>query len=59
MIYDNIKAICKEKNISISKMEKDLGFPQGSIHKWNINIPSVIKVKKVTDYLNVNIGDLI
>ncbi len=59
MIYDNIKAICKEKKISISRLEMILGFPRSSICKWNINEPSVGKVKKVADYLKVDIETLI
>ncbi len=59
MLYDNIKAVCKEKKIPVSKMETDLGFPRSSIRKWNINEPSVSRVKKVADYLKVNIERLI
>lgn len=59
MIYDNVKAICNEKKVTISKMEADLGFPRSSICKWNTNEPSVSKVKKVADYLKVNIERLI
>lgn len=59
MLYDNVKAICKEKKITVSKLETELGFPRSSIHKWNRNEPSVIKVKKVADYLGVDINRLI
>lgn len=37
----------------------ELGFPRSSIRKWNTNEPSVGKVKKVADYLKVNIEKLI
>ncbi len=59
MLYDNIKAICKERKIVISRMEYELGFPSGSIRKWNTNEPSVSRVKKVADYLEVDIERLI
>lgn len=58
-IYDNVKAACKEKGITISKLETDLGFPRSSISKWNTNEPSVSRVKKVADYLKVDIKQLI
>lgn len=58
-IYDNVKAACKEKGITISKLETDLGFPRSSIGKWNTNEPSVSRVKKVADYLKVDIKQLI
>ncbi len=59
MLYDNVKAICKEKKIPVSRLESELDFPSGSIRKWNTNEPSVGKVKKVADYLKVNIEKLI
>ncbi len=59
MLYDNVKAICNERKIAISKMESDLGFPRSSICKWNSNEPGISKVKKVADYLKVNIERLI
>lgn len=59
MLYNNIKIICKERSIPISRMESDLGFPRSSICKWNENEPSVLKVKKVSDYLGVSIERLL
>ncbi len=50
MLYDNVKAICKEKKITVSRLETELGFPRSSIRKWNTNEPSVGKVKKVADF---------
>lgn len=58
-IYDNIKAICKEKKIAVSRMEADLELPRSSIRKWNTNEPSVSRVKKVANYLGVDIERLI
>lgn len=58
-IYDNIKAICKDKKIAVSKMEEDLEFPRSSIRKWNTNEPSVSRVKKVAGYLGISIEKLI
>lgn len=59
MLYNNMKRICHEKKISVSKIESELEFSRGSICKWNDNIPSVDKVKKVADYLGVDINELI
>ena len=59
LIYDNIKEICKKRNIPISKIEKDLGFPRSSICKWNENEPGVRKVQVVADYLKVKIEKLL
>ncbi len=59
MLYDNVKAACKQQGVTILKMESDLGFPRSSICKWNENEPAVSKVKKVADYLKVDINQLI
>lgn len=58
-IYANIKAICEKSGISINQLEKALGFPRSSIRKWDVNIPSVLKVKAVANYLNTSIDDLV
>lgn len=59
MIYDNVKKFCKEKEITISYLEKECGLSNGSIRKWNLCIPSVDKIQKVSTVLNVSIEDLI
>lgn len=59
MIYDNIKFFCREKGITISKLETVLEFPRSSICKWNENEPGIRKVQKVADYLNVSIEELL
>ncbi|RGE56154.1 MULTISPECIES: helix-turn-helix domain-containing protein [Eisenbergiella] len=59
MLYDNVKAICDEKGLSISQLERDLDFPRSSICKWNDNEPGVRKVQKVADYLGVQIEKIL
>ena len=59
MIYDNIKKLCEEKEISVGKIEKDLQLSNGSICKWNENEPGIRKVQKVADYLGVTIEELL
>lgn len=54
MIYDNIRTICEKKNISIKQVERELGFSNSSICKWNECEPSVWKVQKVADYHEQN-----
>lgn len=55
MVYDNIKKICENKGITISQIERDLGFSNASIRKWKECDPGVRKVQKVADYLKVPI----
>ena len=58
-IYDNVKRLCATHGKKVLELETELGFPRSSISKWNDNIPSVLKVKKVAKYFNVAIDDLI
>lgn len=56
----NIRRICKEKNISISQMEADLGFSPGLISRWNKTktSPSFDKIVAIMNYLNVTFDEL-
>ena len=58
-IYDNVKRLCAARGKKVLELESELGFPRSSISKWNDNIPSVLKVKKVAEYFGVSIDDLI
>ena len=59
MLYDKIRAICKEKQISVHRMEGELGVPHATICKWNENEPGIRKVQKVAKYLGVSIEELL
>lgn len=58
MLYDKIKKIAKENNISIYRIERDLDLSNGSIRKWNLSIPLSQTLNKVAKYLGVSISDL-
>lgn len=58
-IYNNIKKLCKENGITVCALEIKLQFSSGSICKWDTNIPSVEKVKKVADCLGTTVDELI
>ena len=53
-----MKKICEEKGISIWRLEKDLGFSNRSVSKWNESEPGIRKVQKVADYLGMTSGEL-
>jgi transcriptional regulator with XRE-family HTH domain len=59
VLFDNVRALCNERNIAISKLEDDLGFPRSYICKWNKNEPGIRKVQKVAEYLGVGIEELL
>ena len=47
MLYDKIKEVAKTKSLSIYRIERDLGYSNGSLRKWNNSIPSATSLKKV------------
>lgn len=55
MIYENVKEACEKRGKTIKALEEELGFPRGSIYKWNTNVPSVVKVSKVAGALGETI----
>ena len=59
LIYERIRKLCKEKGISIYRLEKDLGFSSCSICKWKSSGPSVDKIQKVADYFQVSVDYLL
>ena len=59
MIFDNVRHLCREKGISNTKLEDDLGFARSSVCKWNKNEPGIRKVQKVANYLGVSIEELL
>ena len=59
MLFDNVVAMCEKQKITIGKLEKELGFGNGSIRKWNESEPGIRKVQKVAEYLGVPIEKLL
>ncbi|WP_412059277.1 helix-turn-helix domain-containing protein [Enterococcus casseliflavus] len=59
LFYDSVKKAAEAKGVSIRKTEIDLDFSNGSISKWNKSVPSVDKLLKVADYLEIPISDLL
>lgn len=55
MILKKILELAEKNNISVSCLEKTLGFGNGTIKKWGESSPSVDKLKKVADYFGVSI----
>lgn len=59
MVLKNIVRLCKEKGISICKLEKECGIGNGTISRWEKSSPTVDSVRKVADYLNVPLAVLL
>lgn len=59
MIFNQISKLCKEKGISITKLEKETGISNGAIGKWSKSSPTVEKLEKVADYFGVSVDWLL
>lgn len=59
MIYERIRKLCKARDITISKLERELGFARGHIRKWKTIGPTVEKILLVANYFGVSIDYLV
>lgn len=50
---ERVKAICKERRIAISRLEKDLGFSNGYIGQLRKGVLPDDRLMMIADYLNV------
>lgn len=54
-MYDRIKALCRQKGVTVTGTEKELGFARGSLCKVDTNKPSMERVNKLADYFGVSV----
>lgn len=59
MIFDNVKAMCKENGISIARLEKECGLANATVRGWEHSSPKVETVKRVADYFGCTIDELL
>lgn len=59
MLLDKIKELCKQNDITVTQLERNLSFGNGTIHRWSKNQPSIDKVVKVAKYFSVSINYLL
>ncbi len=59
VLFYNIKSLCDKKGISISKLEKECGFGQGTIYKWKTVSPALVNLQKVAGYFKTTINNLV
>lgn len=59
MIFANISRLCKERKISIAKLEREVGLGNATIRGWIKSSPTVDYLKRVADFFDVTIDDLL
>lgn len=58
-LYEKIKELASAKNISISRLEEELGFANASLKRWRSSNPGADKLAKVADYFHVSVDYLL
>lgn len=59
VLVDNIRILCKSKNIPISQLEKELDFGSGLISRWTKADPSLSKIVDIADFFNVSLDEIV
>lgn len=53
-VIDKIREICEQKNISVSKMEKDLGFGNGYLNPKKVNDIKMRRLFAILTFWKIN-----
>lgn len=59
LIYSNIVALCKERGISIARLERESGLGNATIRGRASASPTVDRLKRLADYLGVSVDQLV
>lgn len=59
MLLKNILALCKERGISVAKLEKEIGLGNATIGRWGTSSPTIENVRKVAEFFGVSIDSLV
>ena len=59
MLLKNISRLCKEKGVTIARLERETGISNGTISRWGTSSPTVENVRKVAEYFGTSVDALI
>lgn len=59
MLYEKVSDLCRKNNITIAKLERECVIGNGTIRGWKNSSPSVENLKKVADYFDIAVDELI
>lgn len=57
-IKDRVKKYCDDYGITIAQLEKNLGFGNGTIARWDVSQPRSDKLSAVAKYFHIPISAL-
>ena len=58
-LLQRIKVLLQDRKMTVSDLERALGFSQGSIGKWDRVSPSFDRLEKVADYFHISMDYLL
>lgn len=58
-IFDRVKQLAKENNISLKDINEKAGLGTGSIYSWKSSTPSIDSLIKVAKVLKTSLDDLL
>lgn len=58
-LIEAIKNICKNNNITVTKLEEELGMSQGLISRWSKSDPSLSKIIDIADYFDISLDEVV
>lgn len=59
MLYDRIETLCKEKHVSIARLERECKLGNATVRGWKTAEPGAYKLKAVANRLGVSIDSLL
>jgi len=59
LLVENIKSLCRQRNITIAELERSIGFGNGTVGRWDCKRPSIDRVKEVADYFGMAVDELL
>lgn len=60
IIFSRIKELCAENDMTLNKLETEVGMSAYSISKWKSTVsPTIDKIAKIANYFNVSIDYLV
>ena len=59
MLYEAVLKLCKENNMTVSALERELKLSNATIRRWKTASPTIANVMKVANFFGVTIDDLV
>lgn len=59
MVFKKIEELCRERGVSIARLEKEVGLANATVRRWATSSPSADNLKKVADYFGCTVDSLL